>query len=346
MNGPLFGASGFQAAPGAAEGLPYWILWLLLCVILLLLAVIFLRDKDLRRRLSSFLSGARRRMLQLRLQAKLRREREKKRSLWKELGKRAWSEDLASDCISSECERLAALEEEMHLHQMTWHEIYSKIEALGKEHEEESLRFRALIREQEEARKPHEEERKALNARASEILDAIGGTAWEIDSAEGQLRGVDKEVRSIEDNPKIPDPEKTPRLGQAHERAAALAEKVASLQAKLPLLHEEREGLEERQAECEARIEVFNQRIGEIEDEQRESNRIHEREIRDWMRKKQRAQDKIVELQRLMEPLYESMGQALDEARVFQNSLTVVYFQIDAVNQNIRDLEARIEHLQ
>jgi predicted nucleic acid-binding Zn-ribbon protein len=346
MNGPLFGASGLQAAPGAAEGLPYWTLWLFLCVVLLLLAVIFLRDKNLRRRLSSFLSGARRRMVQLRLQTKLRREREKKRALWKELGRRAWSEDIASECISSECERLAGLEEEMRLLQMTWHEIFSKIEALGKEHEEETNRFRSLIKEQEEARKPHGEERKTLSARESEILDAIGGTAWEVDSAEGQLRSIDKEVRAVEDHPKIADSEKATRLVQAQEKAAALAEKIAGLQAKLPILHEERQALEDRQAECEGRIDVFNQRIDEIEEEQRETNRIHEREIRDWMRKKQRAQDKIIELQRLMEPLYESMGQALDEARVVENNLAVVYFQIDAVNQNIRDLEERIAHLQ
>ncbi len=44
--------------PGSQEGLPYWILWFLLCIILLLLAFIFLRDKDLRQRLNRFLFGA------------------------------------------------------------------------------------------------------------------------------------------------------------------------------------------------------------------------------------------------------------------------------------------------
>ncbi len=32
----------------AREGLPYWAFWLLLCIIILLLFFIFLRDKDLR----------------------------------------------------------------------------------------------------------------------------------------------------------------------------------------------------------------------------------------------------------------------------------------------------------
>ncbi len=342
----LAGMSHVPGPPGAAEGLPYWIFWLLLCVILLLLAVIFLRDKDLRRRMSSFLSGARRRMLRLRLQAKLRREKEKKKALWKELGKKAWSEDVVADCVASQCERLAALEEEMRLQQMAWNEIFSKIEALGREHEERSRRFRGLASEQEEARRPSEEERKSLSARQSEILDAIGGAAWEIDAAETQIRAVDKEVRSIDENPKIPDAEKAARILKAREKAAALAERASVLQNKLPLLHDERRDIEKRQRENEARIEVFNQRIGEIEREQEEDNKVHEHEIRDWMRKKQRAQDKIVELQRLMEPLFESAGLELDTARVELDSLAVIYFQIDAVNQNVRDLEGRIERLQ
>lgn len=338
--------AGLQAQPEAGERLPFWIFWLLLCVILLLLFIIFLRDKGLRRRLSSFLSGARRRMVRLRLQAKLRREKEKKTALWKELGQKAWSEDVTADCIAEECEKLAAFEEEMHAHQMTWHEIYSRIEALGREHEAASARFRALIREEEEAKKPLEEERRALASRKSEILDAIGGAAWEIDSAEAQLKGLDKEARSVEDNPKTPDIDRAARLNKIQEKAAALAERIRALQAKVPLLHEERQELERRQAEAEARIAVFNERLGEIEAEQRLANRAHDRELQEWLRNKERAQDKIIEIRRLMEPLFETMGRILDGARIDRDDLSVCYIEIDAVNKAILDLETRIEHLQ
>ena len=104
-----------ELPPDAGEGLPFWLLWFLLCVILLLVAFIFLRDKDLRRRISSFLSGARRHMIRLRLQAKLKREKEKKAALWRELGKLAWSEDVGAACIDEECRKLAGLEEERQL---------------------------------------------------------------------------------------------------------------------------------------------------------------------------------------------------------------------------------------
>jgi chromosome segregation ATPase len=346
INGVLAGAAGFQAAaPEMTEKLPFWLFWLLLCVILLLLAFIFLRDKDLRRRMSSFLSGARRRMIRLRLQAKLNREKEKKAALWKELGKTAWSDDITAECIAGECSELAAFEDDMHIHQMAWHEIYSRIETLGREHEETAKRFRALLKGQEDARKPFEEEMRALAARKSEILDAIGGAAWEIDSSEAQIKALDREARAIENNSKMADLDKAGRLNKIQEKASLLSERIKALQSKVPLLHEERQDLERRQTDTEARIDIFNGRIEEIQDELKVANRFHERELREWLKNKERAQDKILEIRRLMEPLFETMGRILDEARVPENALTVVYFQIDAVNRTIQDIEARIERL-
>jgi hypothetical protein len=346
MNGILLRPAAAPTTPEMAGGLPFWIIWLLLCVILLLLAIIFLRDKDLRRRMSAFLSGTRRRMVRLRLQAKLNREKEKKASLWKELGRRAWSEDVAAGCVAEECRKLGVLEKEMHDHQMAWHEIYSRIEALSRGHQQTTARFRAAIREQEDLRKPVDEEKRALASRKSEILDAIGGAAWEIDSAEGQIKALDREARSIEGNAKLTDIEKASRLNKIQEKAASLAGRVRSLQQRVPLLHEERQDLERRQAAAEARVAVFNRRIAEIEEEQRTSDRVHERELREWLRNKERVQDKIVEAQRLMEPLFAAMGRSLDEARVENDELAGLYFQIDAVNRTTRDLQARIEHLQ
>jgi len=120
------------AAAPAGEGLPFWAFWLLVSIILLLLFYIFLRDKDLRRRLSSFLSGTKRRMLRLRLQAKLKKERGKKAGLWKELGRTAWSEDLRAEGTAEIFGTLKVLDGDMNAAQASWHEAYSKIAALEK----------------------------------------------------------------------------------------------------------------------------------------------------------------------------------------------------------------------
>ncbi len=344
-NAMLQEAAAAQAAPEIAGGLPYWLFWFLLCVILLLLATIFLRDKDLRRRMSAFLSGTRRRMLRLRLQTRLGREKEKKAALWRELGRRAWSEEVAATCVAGECRKLAGLEEEMHALQMAWHEVYSRIEALGREHEQGTGRIREAVKEQEDLRRPLEEERRSLGSRKSEILDAIGGAAWEADSAGAQLKALDREARTVEGNAKLADIEKAERLNRIKEKADALAGRVRTLEEKLPILHEERKDLEQLQAEAEERAEVFGRRVVKLEEARAAADLAHERELQEWLRRKQDIQDEIVRLQRLMEPLFESMGRSLDEARVGNDELAAVYFEIDAVNRTIADIEARIERL-
>ena len=80
--------------PGSQEGLPYWTLWFLLCVILLLLAFIFLRDKDLRQRLNRFFFGAKKKLIRFRLQTRLKMANRKKNELHRELGQKTWEEGL------------------------------------------------------------------------------------------------------------------------------------------------------------------------------------------------------------------------------------------------------------
>ena len=336
-----------QTAPpvGVQEGLPFWLLWFLLFVILLLVAFIFLRDKDLRRRISAFLSGARRHMLRLRLQAKLKKERDKKVALWRELGKQAWDEDIQASCIDEECAKLATLDLEIGRHQKTWHDVYARIEVLGREHDAALKRFRELVAEQEEARRPLQEEVLALANRKTEILEALESSLRETEAAEAQLAGLDEDIRRIEDNPRLAEADRTSRLDKAREKSAALIGLISSLREKSPRLQEERYRLDRRLEEVEARIRVFNGAIERIETEYRERLQAREREIREWQRAKERIQDKIVDVKRLMEPLFESVGRILDAARFDHEELAVLYFQIDGVNKTVADLEDRLQNL-
>lgn len=329
----------------AKEGLPFWTLWFLLLIILILMMFIFLRDKDLRRRISSFLSGARRRMARLRLQVKLRKEKEKKVSLWKELGKTAWHEDIRADCVVTEFEKLAGIEEEIGRLQKTWHDVYSRIEALGREHEASIRSFRARVEELEKERRPHDEELKSLLSKRSEVREALEAALRELEFQEGQVKAADREIRQIEASARLSETDKAVRVDKSREKAEARSSRIRSFRERTPRLEEERRHLDLRIEEVEARVQAVNDRVREAGDEQKELLRAQEKEIREWQKNKERLQDRIVENKRLMEPLFESAGRALDEARVENEELAVVYFQIDSVNKAVAEYESRIEHL-
>jgi len=133
-----------QAPPAVVrEGLPYWIFYFLISLIILLLLVIFLRDKDLRRRLSLRLHGAKQRVLRKRLQLRLEREKRRKKFLFRELGRTIWGGRIAQETFGPAFERLERLEADIASRHAALQAINDGILAAGTELEEARKRRRA-----------------------------------------------------------------------------------------------------------------------------------------------------------------------------------------------------------
>lgn len=315
MTSLSFLASSLQSlSDPAREGLPYWTFWFLLSIILLLLFFIFLRDKDLRRRLSAFLSGAKRKMLRLRLQAKLRKERDKKSGLWKELGRKAWSEDIRIEGTTEVFRRLKVLEEEKSTRQMEWHEIYSQIESLGKQREDVRKSHHEAVRAEETLKKPFEDRMAELKGREKDLKK--------------QRAQAERETRDAAAGPRAAGPT------------------IEELKGQLVGTGEEEARIEEERAAVQAELDARDRKIREMDLKHREEDQAREKGIREWEKKKETVQKRIIELKKTSEPLYERLGKTLDESRIEHKELAACYFQIDVVNKAIQDLQTRFEKLQ
>lgn len=203
----------FQAQPSLQrEGLPYWLFWFLLCIILLLVAFIFLRDKQLRVRLSSFLAGARRRSLLFRLKFQLKKESQKRGTLLRKLGEKAWDEDIpvqGSEFIRTE---LARLFEKRNAGQMEWKKAFAELEKLHQElqasirlHGEKSKEKRTEKSPVDELMKRKKGEEKALKKtlgdrererQVAEVRREKEEIKKKIDELEDALRDIDSEART------------------------------------------------------------------------------------------------------------------------------------------------------
>lgn len=107
--------------------------YFLLCIILLLVVFIFLRDKQLRMRISAFLAGARRRSILLRLKFQLKKEKQKRGNLLRQLGEKAWEQDVPvqdSEFIRTELKKLL---ERKKASQMEWKKAIEELERLHQE---------------------------------------------------------------------------------------------------------------------------------------------------------------------------------------------------------------------
>ncbi len=114
-------------------GLPFWVFYLLLSVILLLIFINFLQKKDLRQRISYILASPRRRFSRLRIEVLLKREESKKNELLKRLGELTSIEWPGLPELEEISREIKTLEEKNTRLQAEWHRIYKKLENLKQE---------------------------------------------------------------------------------------------------------------------------------------------------------------------------------------------------------------------
>jgi chromosome segregation ATPase len=287
------------------EGLPYWAFWLLIFVIVLLVTFIFLRDKDLRRRLDYLLSGGKRRFLRIRLRVRLRRERQKRQGFIKDLGQKAWSLDLKLAASESILRELGALEKKRRALQDEWQADYVRLEALHKKLGEFKAENERAAAEEEARKKPHE-------IRWYELKEKSKALDKDFKAAEkGGNGGASAEERA--------------------QRLAGLAQERASLTADMDGVRKALEELDRRAAEVRSRgrIQVLS----------------FEAEIREWEKAKDRVQERIREVERRMDPLFESLGAIVNEVRPDNAELFGLFSTIDRLDKTIEDLTLRIESL-
>lgn len=295
------------------EGLPYWTFWLLICVIFLLVAFIFLRDKDLRRRLSYLLSGGKRKVLRLRLQMRLKKEKQRRAGFVKELGSAAWGLDPRPAAGERLYGELRALEEKRASLRAEWQGAVDRLETLRTKAEEAKAAARAETAVEEERKKPHE-----LRWRELKEKD----------------RALEKEIKAAG---------KVAAKNGAAPAAAAAAD--AEMAARPDLLRDGRAAIAEELASVQKELETIDGRIGDIREKARVLTRTLEAEVREWERDRDGTQEKIREAERLMEPLFDGLGAIINEARPDHLSLVAFYAKIDRIDKSVRDLTERIAAL-
>lgn len=331
---------------GAAEGLPFWLFLVLVCVALLLAAFFLLRNEAFRLKMNVFFSGARRRMTVLRLKTLIKREKERRRLLLVELGKKAWSEGLILEGAEVETEALSSLDRELTGLHAEWHAVFTRIQELEKKYDSSAAGFQSRLVELKKLRAPVRERLKSLRTEKKELTARLRG-------AREELRSVAGRVRNARERPLFPElvagaaEENTDARQEAEtglspealaEHARALRAKVEELEARAALLDEETAGLEERAA-------VLAAGIRDAEEERRSGLDALEMAIIGERRARDRVQKGILTVRRQMEPHFEALGRALVRRRLGREGLELLYIQYDAVEDKLADLDTRLKEL-
>ena len=331
--------------PGSNEGLPYWTFWLLLCVIFLLFVFIFLRDKDLRRRLSLFLFGAKKKLIKIRLQSRLKREYRRKTEVFRNLGKKMWEEGIQiprDDKISQELSKL-----QQHIDELLQEskEIQNKITELEADLQKFLQKHEELVREQMSARNPYQEKLTAIVNEQRLLEIEITRKQKELD---GLVRGINtlrNEISPKGENSTLSETSVQSRQNESKNKTEEMIQQRKKTDERIKYLVEKRLNLERERKDHQEKIDELDEKLGKIEDGGKKRIKEFHKEIKEWKKNYEKLLERIKNNEKRKDPLFERFGQKADEARVSQDSLSLFYSQIDRSNERIQELEQQIKNL-
>lgn len=331
--------------PGSQEGLPYWILWFLLCVILLLLSFIFLRDKDLRQRLNQFLFGAKKRLIKFRLHTRLKIARRKISDILRELGRKVWEENLEVPESEKLSRTLRKLEEKKILLREDLESTLGKTSQLKKNYEDRSLKYNMKLSGNRAELKIENEKLSEIRNKIKEIKSSLAQKKKDAAKLEKEVFVFDKDMNEIENSPKTNETDLdlknktiTGKKTEIEKQQQQIKEDIKELKLKL--------GEQENQ-ENVLKESIHNKNMGSKEFEaksRREQDEI-KKEIHEWDKHRVKIQEKIQRIEKRKVPLFENLGGLTDSHRIEHQSLLLFYSQIDRTNKKIEEIERQLEEL-
>ncbi len=334
--------------PASSEGLPFWLLYVLVCVVILVTAFLFLRNKEFREKLNFFFSGAGRRMKALRLKAQIRRERNKRDLLFQEVGKKAWVENIEVRGTEREIKALTALQAKLDRLHAEWHKAYTRAEEInggrGEKDRTFALKLDGLYKEQAPLKvrqKAAREERKALLQSVRGAEHEIRGSGGPSDRLRNGRPAPEDEGPGLFASPQAgpgPDADAVDGRPPIEGHIAELESRVSVLRARKDVLDIELSGLRDS-------LHTIGETIRRTEEARRLAmNRIDE-EVREADRARETVQRTILQTRRRMEPFFQAVGKAIARERLRRDDLEIFYIQFEEMDRRLRELGRQLDDL-
>ncbi len=327
------------------EGIPYWTFWLLLCIILLLVAFIFLRDKSLRQKINSFLFRVKKQLIKRRLRSRLKRVKKKKEETIKELGQKAAEEGIQLSNCTKTNKDLSDLEEKKEILKKELKDIYSEISILKNSFEEFIHKHESFMKKHA-AQKRDLEEKLDISEKIQKQLESdVIERQRELEKTINEMNAAKKEFQEIGKNSQTPTKESKAKIEDLKKQIQNLEEKKTDIDKKIKDLIEKNEKLEKEIKKYTAGIDAQNKELKKHKEEIKKPSRDFQKEILEWEKNKGKTQEKIHKIELMKEPLYIALGQKIDGERFEHKEFIIFYSQIDRKNKRIEELEKQIKDL-
>jgi chromosome segregation ATPase len=338
---------GANAAAGAV-GVPYWVFWFMLVIIVVLAAIILTRDKGVRRAIKKIFLRIKKEIHGARIKAAISKEKGKLADLWEKLGEKLWERGLHIDSqdenlheIKMELERLE--HEEIHLSREIA-VVQAEIEKTDRAFEQFKGERETAVTQQENLKNPGIEELNRLKKELSDIEKAAHEKVKLKSKVEKKLAAHKKKIEEIRLDSDLAKIEKKMKTEEIEKKMETLNREIRELTEELAPLYEKKGDPEKAAAEIEPKIARYDEKIHSLKEELKSGHKEYNRKNREQLKKKgnllgkknQVDRQKRIRFQRLGKLGYRKTNRVEDEA------FTRLYSEIHRVEEGIRDLEGRL----
>ena len=335
-----------QISETGPDGFPYWIFWLMVLAIFLLLTFIFLRDKDLRRRLDSFFQGIKNQLKKLRLQHILKKEKQKQEAFYSELGQRAWEQDVTIPHANHAQDELARLEKKKGDLEDRQTDYEAKIYELNKDREDFRKKQETELLKLESESKPFEDKLTEIRFKQKECEKQISDSKKGLHAAVKDQEEALKEIGKLEEKTDLLEDVKGSMEDTLQEKIAGLDTKKEELEQAVNRLSGEKAELEKEARENQQHVDEYSKKIKKNKDITKHECRKFDKDIKEWEKKRDEVAGQIKEIEEKKSPLLFQLGKLIDEERVDHQELEVFYSKLDKTKTRTQEIEEQIKDLE
>jgi chromosome segregation ATPase len=330
---------------GSREGLPYWIFWLLLCIIILLLAFIFLRNKDMRRRLDSFFSGIKKNLIKIRLHSILKRENMKQENFILEIGQKCWEEGIEISTGEAVLSKLASMEE--------------ILSAKRSEQKEREKKIQDLKKTLEKVQKKHdinqaqlETDKNAVNQRLIKISEKENAINLQViqhqksrEATVKKMNDTNKKVYELNNSKDLSAEKTNAEKEESTKKIKCLAKDIKEIDQAIDEQIKKKTKLEKEAEKQKDKKSEYIQQIKSINEKNKHETRRFHKEIKEWEKTRHKVTVKILEIDKNKKPLYQNLGRLVNDKRIDHKELAILYSKIDRSYHRENNIKKQIKNI-
>jgi chromosome segregation ATPase len=327
------------------EGLPYWIFWLLLCIIILLLAFIFLRDKDMRRRLDSFFSGIKKNLIKIRLHSILKREKTKQENFILEIGQKCWEEGMEISTGEAVLSKLTSMEEILSAKRSEQKDSDKKIQNL-KKNLEKSQKKHDINQAQLETDKNAVNQRLIkINEKENEINLQVIQYQKSREATVKKMNDTNKKVYELKNSKDLSAEKTKAEKEESTKKIKCLAKDIKEIDQAIDEQIKKKTKLEKEAEKQKDKKSEYNQQIKSLNEKNKHETRRFHKEIKEWEKTRHEVTVKILEIDKNKKPLYQNLGRLVNDKRIDNKELAILYSKIDRSYLRENNIKKQIKNI-